>query len=836
MAYIKSLFKENFLYYASYVIKDRAIPEIEDGLKPVQRRIMHTLFEMDDGKYHKVANVVGSCMKYHPHGDASIYSALVVLANKSLFIDRQGNFGNILTGDEASAARYIECKAAPLAKDIFYNPKITEYEESYDGRNREPVVFPAKVPVVLLTGAEGIAVGMSTRILPHNPLEVLQAEIDCLQGKEFVVTPDFQTGGIVDVTDYQDGMGRVRVRATIDTSDPKRIVIRDVPYGVTTESLMSSIDDAAKAGRLKIASINDYTTDKVEIEIKLARGVYAEETVDALYAFTQCEQSISCNLLVIKDGQPTLMTVTDVIRHHAKRLLSILKAELDLQIRELLDEIHARTLERIFIEERVYKAIETMKTQATVIRAVLDGLAPFASEIKREVSNEDFERLLKIPIRRISLYDIEKAKNEMERLKASLKEARHHLANLTEYGIAYLKGVMDKLAFEWKRKTKVASFDRVAAREVARRDVALRYDVQTGYLGTSVSSGDLLFSVSPYDRLLVIRRNGLYTIIPVPERLFVDKGMLYCGLADKEKLTDIVFTVVYTEAGGSVPLIKRCQIEAWILARDYELVPDGSTVHWFTTASRAAFVCTWSPKPRFKIDNERFRVESYPVKGLKARGIKLSSRSLVSVKAEGGEDLFEAAASPQVRTARPAPKQVSKPAAKKAGKAKSVAKSGPDESGSAGKLSARTKAAPVRANAIAAPAARTKAAAKVADASTNATAAPAARTKVPAGGTRAQSTETRKTASSTTADPGSIGKSTDSRLPAGKAPKTAAKTPAKVPAGKDSAGRQSTGKTRSATNETSKSADKKPTAQKSPPETGGLLAKAASRKKKPDTK
>lgn len=641
MAYVKKLFNENFLYYASYVIKDRAIPELEDGLKPVQRRIMHTLFEADDGKFHKVANIVGSCMKYHPHGDASIYSAIVVLANKDLFIDKQGNFGNVLTGDEASAARYIECRASAFAKDVFYNPKITEYEESYDGRNREPVVFPARIPVVIITGAEGIAVGMSTRILPHNPVEVLEAEIDCLRGKTFRVYPDFPTAGVVDAAEYADGQGRVRVRSTLDTSDPKRIIIRDLPFGVTTESLIESVEAAAKSGRLKIASISDYTTDTVEIEVKLARGVYAQETIDALYAFTQCEQSISCNLLVIRDGQPTLMTVSDVIRHHAKRLLAILKAELELDIRELLDEQHARTLERIFIEERVYKTIESKKTQAAVDKAVIDGLAPFAAEIRREVTAADVERLLRIPIRRISLYDIEKARAEMERIKAALKEKRYNLAHLTDYGVGFLQGLIKKLAPSWQRKTRIASFDRIDAKEVARRDIALRYDTQTGYLGTSVSGGELRLNVSPFDKVLIIRRSGLYSVVPVPERLFVDKDMLYCGLAEKEILADIVFSLVYLDPKNGSAYIKRCTIDAWIMNKDYQLAPEGSQVLFFTADAKQAFMVKYAPKSRFKIDIERFRVESFQVKGLKAQGVRLSTRQALAACAEGDQGLFD---------------------------------------------------------------------------------------------------------------------------------------------------------------------------------------------------
>ena len=675
MAYVKKLFKDNFLYYASYVIKDRAIPDLDDGLKPVQRRILHTLFEADDGKFHKVANIVGSCMKYHPHGDASIYSALVVLANKELFIDRQGNFGNLYTGDEASAARYIECRATPFAKEIFYNPKITEYVDSYDGRNREPTSFPAKMPVVLFTGVDGIAVGMSTKILPHNPVEILEAEIACLEGRDFTLYPDFPTAGLADVGEYADGAGRVRVRAALDTKDPKRILIRELPFGVTTESLIASVEKAAKSGRLKIASISDYTTDKVEIEIKLARGEYAQDTIDALYAFTQCEQSISCNLLVIKDGLPTVMSVTEVVRYHAKKLLSILKRELELELRELMDEMHARTLERIFIEERVYKAIEKERTQEAVTKAVLEGLLPFAAEIKREVTAEDVERLLKIPIRRISLYDIERAKAEMERLKGKVKEAKHHLAHLTEYGIGFLRSVADKLRPAWARKTRISSFDKVDVKEAARRDVALRYDRQTGYLGTNVSTGEFLFDVSPFDRLLVIRRNGLYSVVDVPERLFVDREMAYCALADKDALADVVFSAVYRPVGGGPGFVKRSKIEQWILNKDYSLIPEDSELLFFTAEPKKAFTARYAPKPRTKINVETFKVENFPIKGLKAMGVRLSTREILEVERQKDKGLFdESDAAPEARVESLAAK-----AAKAAKAASGAAKAEPSK-------------------------------------------------------------------------------------------------------------------------------------------------------------
>lgn len=634
MAYVKKIFNENFLYYASYVIKDRAIPDLEDGLKPVQRRILHSLFEMDDGKFHKVANVVGYCMKYHPHGDASIYSALVVLANKELFIDKQGNYGNLYTGDEASAARYIECRATALARDVLYNPKITEYADSYDGRNREPVAFPAKLPVVLLTGADGIAVGMSTKILPHNPVEVLRAEIACLQGKRFRLDPDFPTGGLADVSEYDDGNGKVRVRARLDFSDPKRIVVRELPFGSTTESLIGSVEAAAKSGRLKIASISDFTTENVEIEIRLQRGVYAREVEDALYAFTECEQAISCNCLVIKDGIPVIMDATSIVQHHATRLLAVLKAELQLEERELLDEIYARTLERIFIEERVYKAIESRKTQETVYRAVIDGLKPFAKEIRREVSADDVERLLKIPIRRISLYDIDKARNEMQRLAARLKEARHHLARLVEYGIGFLEGIIKRLEKDWTRKTEISGFHRIDVKEVAKRDIALRYDGQTGYLGTSVSTGDQLFTVSPYDKVLYIRRNGIYSVSPAPERLYVDQELLYCAIAEKESLSDIPFTIIYRDGTNGYPFIKRCRIEAWIMNKDYQLVPDGSQILFFTTAPSFAFRVKYAVRPRQRVKEERFSSKDFEEKGLKANGVRLAVKEALRVESD----------------------------------------------------------------------------------------------------------------------------------------------------------------------------------------------------------
>jgi len=627
MAFVNTLYNTNFLEYASYVIKDRAIPHVDDGLKPVQRRILHTLYEVDDGKFHKVANIVGQCMKYHPHGDASIGDALVAIANKDLFIDKQGNFGNIFTGDPASAVRYIECRLSPLAVESLFNPEITEYVDSYDGRNREPVTLPAKLPVLLALGAEGIAVGMSTKILPHNLIELLDAQIAYLQGDQHLVFPDFPTGGLADVSEYNDGNGKVLLRAKLDTSDPKRIVIRELPFGSTTESIMASIENAARKGKLKIAGISDYTAENVEIEVRLARGIHTQDTVDALYAFTDCESSVSVNMMVISDEKPVVMSVTEVIQRNSDRLVEILTAELKLEERKLKDKLHAKTLEQIFIENRVYKKIESMKTAESVVKAVFDGLAPFQREIKREVTNDDVDTLLKIPIRRISLYDINRAKKEMEDIKNRLKEIKKHLGAIVDYTVDFLGKIINKYKPLHKRKTELVSFKKVDVREAAQRNLKLRYDKDTGYLGYEVN-GNLLFDVSPYDRVLVIRKTGAFSVIGVPEKLFVDKGMLHCGFVDK----DLVFTAIYRDEETKFPYIKRFKIEQFQLNKGYAIVPENCTLLRLTTDPDAVVTIEYKPKPRLKVLEENFKVKNFLVKNAKAGGIRLANKEMKSVR------------------------------------------------------------------------------------------------------------------------------------------------------------------------------------------------------------
>ncbi|MCL2183823.1 MAG: DNA topoisomerase IV subunit A [Chitinispirillia bacterium] len=627
MAFVNNLYNTNFLEYASYVIKDRAIPHIDDGLKPVQRRILHTLYEVDDGKFHKVANVVGQCMRYHPHGDASIGDALVTIANKELFIDKQGNFGNIFTGDPASAVRYIECRLSPLARETLFNPEITEFLDSYDGRNQEPVTLPAKLPVLLALGAEGIAVGMATKILPHNLIELMEAQVAYLRGEELTVYPDFPTGGYADVSEYNDGNGKVLLRAKLDTSDDKRIVIRELPFGSTTESLIASMEAATRKGKLKIAGISDYTAENVEIEVRLARGVHTQDTVDALYAFTDCESSASVNLMVIKDDKPVVTTVTQVIQHNSEKLVEILTAELKLEERKLKDKLHAKTLEQIFIENRVYKSIENKKTAEAVSKAVLDGLAPFKSQIKRTVTKEDVDTLLKIPIRRISQYDIDRAKKEMKDIQDRLKEIKAALSSIIDYSVGYLEALIDKYRPMYPRKTELKSFQKVDVRDAAQRNLKLRYDKETGYLGHAVN-GNVLFDVSQYDRILVIRKTGAYSVIDVPEKLFVDKGMLHCGFVDK----DLVFSAIYREEATRYPYIKRFKIEQFILNRGYTIVPDDCTLLRLTTDPDAVVTVEYKPKPRLKLLEESFKVKNFLVKGVKAGGVRLAGKEMKSLR------------------------------------------------------------------------------------------------------------------------------------------------------------------------------------------------------------
>jgi len=634
MAYVKNLFDQNFIQYASYVIRDRAIPDITDGLKPVQRRIIHTLIKTDDGRFTKVANVCGKVMAYHPHGDASIYTALVNLANKNLFIDKQGNFGNMYTGDGASAPRYIECRLRPITKDILNtNKKITQYVDTYDSRDVEPVAFQAKLPLVLILGAEGIAVGMSTYILSHNIHEVIDAERKCLRGEKFQLYPDFPTGGLIDVSDYQDGLGKIITRAKMDTSDDKKIVITELPYGSTTESLCDSIEKAVKNGKIKATSIQDYTSDKVNIEIKLQRGVYTKDVVDALYAFTDCEQTIYCNLLVIKDNMPVQMTCTQVIQYHAKQLVGILKKELELEKADLMDKLHLRTLERIFVEERIYKKIEQQKTEEGVYKAVKDGFKPFAAELIRPINDDDIDHLLKIPIRRISLYDMNKNKQEVQAINNRIKEINKLLKHLVEYAISWLDGIQQKLdETASKRRTKITNINAVDVKAVVKRDTPLKYDEKTGYLGIGVSGGEEVLKVTPYDKVIYVRKSGIYSVSVAPDKLFVGPQMRYCGYAEKEELSKVLFTILYRDPATQYVYIKRCKIDGYIMNRDYFFAPDGMEILHIDTRKAFTFQLNYVKKPKMKVLTEKFKASDFEEKSLKAKGLRVAAKEVQTIK------------------------------------------------------------------------------------------------------------------------------------------------------------------------------------------------------------
>jgi len=624
MAQIYELISENFLHYASYVVRERAIPHMIDGLKPVQRRILHTLFELNDGRFHKVSNVVGQCMRYHPHGDASIYAALVNLAHRGGLIETQGNFGNPITGDQASASRYIECRITAFAKEILFRPKITEYIDSYDGRAKETSLFPATIPLILILGVEGIAVGMATTILPHNIHEVIQSLICALQGTTFTLYPDFFSGGLIDVSEYADGQGKVRIRAKIEVVSNKSIIIRQVPYGKTTDSLIRSIEAAVRSRKISIMEINDYTADEVEIELKTSRGVQAASLIDNLYAFTDCEVSYTVNLLVIKDNTPVIKTVKEVIVSHANLLRRILEKELKLKYTELNKELIHRTLEQIFIEHKIYQDIESIPDLAGIHQIIRTR---FRSYLKKYIlQKEDIDTLLRIPVRRISLFDRQKVAQELKKIKEDMRVVKKQLSNITLSAIQYLQKLIEIIP-QQERKTEITSFDRLNARELAAKNLILFYHREKGFLGTKVPSGIKVMYVSEFDRVLIIQKDGNYTIVEVPERLFVGDRVLDIHLADKEELSQKIFNILYQNEVKQVYL-KRSRIDKFITGRTYRLIPESHILLDVCVDISAKITLHFSKKPRMKITSWSGKVNDYNVKGIRSSGVRLSVKQV----------------------------------------------------------------------------------------------------------------------------------------------------------------------------------------------------------------
>ena len=580
---MRDLFDFNFRQYSAYVICSRAIPALEDGLKPVQRRIMHSLWEKDDGRYTKVANIVGHAMQYHPHGDASIGDALCVLANKlwgkglGYLIDGQGNYGSLLTGMPHAATRYIECRLTELARKEVFNKKTTSYVPNYDGRKEEPVYLPSKLPLLLMLGADGIAVGLSTAILPHNFTELLEAEIAILQKKPFQVYPDFQLGGVMDVSDYQDGLGKVKIRAKIE-KEGKGLVITELPWGETTDSIAESIEEAIKKKKVGVRKLHDLTSDTVRIELELATGENPDKAITALYAFTNCEKSLSSRPIVLDAGRPKLMSVSEILKRNVDRLLELTKREQEIRLGELDDLYHARTLDRIFIEERIYKRIESEKTYEGVKATIREGFKPYLKELRHPViSDEDTERPLKIPIRRISQFDINKNREEIEGILKEEAQVKDNLAHLRAFVTKYLKGLIKEYGKKYPRYTKIESgaFKQVDVRAITASALASKWDTESTYVGSRRRTGDELTKCSSLDELILIWKSGKFRKVQPEDKIFVDKDLLavFCYNQEKDR-ESLDFTCVYEEGSYGFSYIKRFRFGGLIRNKDYWLAPE----------------------------------------------------------------------------------------------------------------------------------------------------------------------------------------------------------------------------------------------------------------------
>lgn len=625
----KHLMEQHYLKYASYVILDRAIPNVVDGLKPVQRRILQTLWDIHDGKLHKVANVAGQTMALHPHGDAPITEALINMANKGYLLDTQGNFGNILTGDPAAASRYIESRLSALAIETMFNDDLTQTVPSYDGRRQEPITLPAKIPLLLLQGADGIAVGMSTHILPHNFVELLEAEIAILEEREFTILPDFPTGGVMDASQYDKGKGKIKLRAKMEERDPKTIVITEVCYGTTTESLIRSIDEAAKRGKIKIESINDYTAEAVEIEIKLPRGVYANEMIKALYGYTECEVTLHSQIVTIKDAYPWEADVDEILRFNVQQLQGYLKRELEIERDRLLEKIFDKTLEQIFIENKLYKQIENVSSNDKIHSTVAKSLEPYHGQLLRVPTHEDREKLLNIPIRRISKFDLEKNKEEIASTQEELHNVEKDLKQVKKYTIHYLKNLLKKYGKDFQRKTQIQAIEQIDKREIATRNVKVGFDAATGFIGTKVT-GTAVFECTNYDKLLLMYKDGSYAVINIPEKQYVHQEKnqaVYAGVADKKT----VFSVIYRDPKNYLCYAKKFIVSKFILDKPYRYMDEGLELQLISTKPEIDAELQLIPKPKQKVARILLNMSEILVKGVTAKGIRLSNRPVKKV-------------------------------------------------------------------------------------------------------------------------------------------------------------------------------------------------------------
>lgn len=593
---VTGMYKDWFLDYASYVILERAVPAIEDGFKPVQRRIMHALKELDDGRYNKVANVVGHTMQYHPHGDASIADAMVQMGQKDLLIDTQGNWGNILTGDRAAASRYIEARLSKFALDVVFSPKITEWQQSYDGRKKEPVNLPVMFPLLLAQGAEGIAVGLSTKVLPHNFIELIDSSIKHLKGQRFKIYPDFPTSGIIDINNYNDGLrgGKIRVRAKIATLNKNTLVINEIPYGTNTSSLIESILKANDKGKIKIKKIEDNTAADVEILVHLPSGISPDKTIDALYAFTACESSISPLGCIIEDNKPLFIGVTEMLKRSTDATVDLLRQELEIQLSELEAQWHAASLERIFIENRIYRDIEEEETWEGVIAAIDRGLAPHTKHLRRAVTEEDILRLTEIKIKKISKFDLGKAQEYLDNLEEKIAEVKHHLANLVDWAIAYFTRLKKTYGEGRERKSEIRVFDDIEATKVAIRNTKLYVNREEGFVGTSLKRDEYVTDCSDIDDIIVFTQDGKMQVNKVDSKIFVGKNIIHVAVF-KKKDKRTTYNLVYKDGKGGPSYLKRFNVTSMTRDKSYDLTagsPNSSLLYFSANPNGEAEVVT----------------------------------------------------------------------------------------------------------------------------------------------------------------------------------------------------------------------------------------------------
>lgn len=646
---LSGMYQNWFLDYASYVILERAVPHINDGLKPVQRRILHSMKRLDDGRYNKVANIVGHTMQFHPHGDASIGDALVQLGQKELLIDCQGNWGNILTGDSAAAPRYIEARLSKFALDVVFNPKTTEWQASYDGRNREPVTLPVKFPLLLAQGVEGIAVGLSSKILPHNFNELCDAAIAYLHGEDFKLYPDFQTGGSIDVSRYNDGErgGVVRVRAKIFKLDNKTLCISEIPYGKTTSSLIDSILKAIEKGKIKIRKVDDNTARKVEILIHLAPGVSSDKTLDALYAFTDCEVNISPNCCVIDNKKPHFLTISDVLKKSVDNTRDLLQKELEIQKNETLETLHFASLEKIFIEERIYKdkQFEQAENMDIACEHIDERLTPFYPQFVREVTKDDILRLMEIKMARILKFNKDKADELIARLKTEIEEIDNHLAHLTEYTIDWYRHLKDKYGKNFPRRTEIRNFDTIVATKVVEANEKLYINREEGFIGTGLKKDEFICNCSDIDDVIIFYKDGKYKIVRISDKLFVGKNILYVNIFKKnDKRT--IYNVIYRDGKEGFHYIKRFNVTSMIRDREYDVTQGnpGSKIVYFTAnpnGEAEIIKVTLRPNPRIKKLVFERDFSEINIKGRQSMGNLLTKFEVhkITLKQRGGSTL-----------------------------------------------------------------------------------------------------------------------------------------------------------------------------------------------------